>query len=176
MESGGHIGKLSTMVLVPLVVDAVNIPVIASGGIADGRGVAASFMLGASGVQVGTRFLVASECTVHENYKKKILDAKDIDTIVTGYSTGHPVRGLRNPFAQAFTQLEKQGASVEEIEAFGSGALRKSAKQGDMENGAIMAGQVAAMVKKEQSAKEIIEEMIDDCKRIIKDTDSLDVF
>lgn len=159
MEAGGHIGELTTMSLLPQVVDAVNIPVIAAGGIADGRGFAAVAMLGADGVQVGTRFLVANECTVHENYKEQILKARDTDTIVTGRVTGHPVRALKNKLAREFIKLEKNGASVEEIEALGVGALQRAAKEGDVANGALMAGQIAGMVCKRQSAKEIVEEI-----------------
>ncbi|WP_294156496.1 enoyl-[acyl-carrier-protein] reductase FabK [uncultured Clostridium sp.] len=158
-ESGGHIGQLTTMALVPQVVDSVSIPVVAAGGIGDGRGVAASFMLGAEGVQVGTRFLVAKECTVHQNYKDKVLKAKDIDTEVTGRSTGHPVRGLKNKMARTYMNLEKQGASSEELEKIGAGALKKAAVDGDIENGAVMAGQIAGLVNKEQTAKEIIDEL-----------------
>ncbi|WP_294406876.1 enoyl-[acyl-carrier-protein] reductase FabK [uncultured Clostridium sp.] len=158
-ESGGHIGQLTTMALVPQVVDAVSIPVVAAGGIGDGRGVAASFMLGAEGVQVGTRFLVAKECTVHQNYKDKVLKAKDIDTEVTGRSTGHPVRGLKNKMARTYMNLEKQGVSSEELEKIGAGALKKAAVDGDIENGAVMAGQIAGLVNKEQTAKEIIDEL-----------------
>lgn len=158
-ESGGHVGQLTTMTLVPQVVDAVDIPVIGAGGIGDGRGVAAAFMLGAEGVQVGTRFLVAEECTVHANYKEKILKAKDIDTEVTGRSTGHPVRVLRNKLARKFVKLEKEGASVEELEALGVGGLKKAAIDGDVDNGSVMAGQIAGMINKEQTAKEIIEEL-----------------
>ena len=147
-ESGGHVGELTTMALVPQVVDAVDVPVLAAGGIADGRGIAASFMLGARGVQVGTRFLCATECQVHPNYKKKILAARDIDTVVTGKRLGHPVRCLKNPFARSFGQMEYDSTITnEEIEAFGAGSLRKAAVEGDMENGSIMSGQIAALVK-----------------------------
>ena len=159
-ESGGHVGELTTMALVPQVVDAVDVPVLAAGGIADGRGIAASFMLGARGVQVGTRFLCANECQVHPNYKKKILAARDIDTVVTGKRLGHPVRCLKNPFARSFGQMEYDSSLTnEEIEAFGAGSLRKAAVEGDMENGSIMAGQIAALVKEEQPAAQIIREM-----------------
>ena len=159
-ESGGHVGELTTMALVPQVVDAVDVPVLAAGGIADGRGIAASFMLGARGVQVGTRFLCATECQVHPNYKKKILAARDIDTVVTGKRLGHPVRCLKNPFARAFGQMEYDSSLTnEEIEKFGAGSLRKAAVEGDMENGSIMAGQIAALVKEEQPAARIIREM-----------------
>lgn len=158
-ESGGHIGKTTTMSLVPQVVDAVNIPVIAAGGIADGRGMAAARMLGASMVQVGTRFLVAKECTVHQNYKDKVLKARDLDTTTTGALTGHPVRVLRNKLAREFEILEKREASAEEFDAIGRGALRRAVKDGDMEMGSVMCGQIAGLVKKEQTAEEIIKEM-----------------
>lgn len=158
-ESGGHIGELTTMALVPQVVDAVNIPVIAAGGIGDGRGVAAAFMLGVQGVQVGTRFLVANECTIHENYKKKILAAKDIDAVVTGRPTGHPIRVLKNKLSRQFQKLEKENAPLEAFEELGRGCLPRAAREGDVEMGSIMAGQIAGLVKCEQSCKEIIEEM-----------------
>ncbi|MCB2290405.1 enoyl-[acyl-carrier-protein] reductase FabK [Clostridium sp. CS001] len=158
-ESGGHIGELTTMALVPQVVDAVSIPVIAAGGIGDGRGVAAAFMLGVQGVQVGTRFLVANECTIHENYKKKILAAKDIDAVVTGRPTGHPIRVLKNKLSRQFQKLEKENAPLEAFEELGRGCLPRAAREGDVEMGSIMAGQIAGLVKCEQSCKEIIEEM-----------------
>ncbi|MCY6372109.1 enoyl-[acyl-carrier-protein] reductase FabK [Clostridium ganghwense] len=165
-EAGGHIGELTTMTLIPQVVDAVNIPVIAAGGIGDGRGIAATFMLGASGVQVGTRFLVANECTVHENYKKKVIKAKDIDTVVTGRVTGHPVRVLRNKLARQFKNLEKDLSDLEEFERLGMGALRKAVKEGDVDMGSVMSGQIAGLIKKEQSCKEIIEEMFEEAKKL----------
>lgn len=158
-ESGGHVGKLTTMVLVPQVADAVNIPVIAAGGIGDGRGVAASFMLGACGVQVGTRFLVAEECTIHPNYKNMVLNAKDIDTVVTGRVTGHPVQVLKNKLAIQFQKLEKEGAPAEAYEELGRGALAKAVRDGNLDEGSFMSGQIAGMITKEQSCKEIIEEM-----------------
>ncbi len=158
-ESGGHIGQLTTMALVPQVADAVSIPVIAAGGIGDGRGVAAAFMLGAEGVQVGTRFLVAKECTVHQNYKDKVLKAKDIDTEVTGRSTGHPVRALKNKMSRTYMKLEKEGATADELEKIGTGALKKAAVDGDVENGAVMSGQIAGLVNKEQTAREIVEDL-----------------
>ena len=168
-ESGGHIGELTTMTLVPQVCDAVNIPVLAAGGIADGRGIAAALMLGACGVQCGTRFLVAEECTVHQNYKNKILKAKDIDTIATGKRLGHPVRCLKNPFTRdLFKQEYNPNISDEELEKMGAGALRKAAKEGDEKNGSFMAGQCAAMVHKEQPAKEMIEEMFAEAKQILR--------
>ncbi len=159
-ESGGHIGDLNTMALVPQVCDAVELPVIAAGGIGDGRGVAAAFMLGACGVQLGTRFLVAKECTIHENYKKKVLAAGDIATMTTGRRLGHPVRALKSPFTHQFLKNEMQNEmSLEELEAFGAGALRRAVKEGDEKNGCFMAGQVSGLVNKEQTAKEIIEEL-----------------
>ena len=156
MESGGHIGELTTMALVPQVADAVDIPVIAAGGIADGRGMAAAFMLGAEGVQMGTRFLVASECTVHENYKKKVLSAGDTDTAVTGRSTGHPVRVLKNRLVRKYRQMEAEGVTPQELEEFAAGSLRKAAKEGDLEEGSFMAGQSAGMVQREETASEIV--------------------
>lgn len=167
-ESGGHVGELTTMALVPQVVDAVDVPVLAAGGIADGRGIAAAFMLGARGVQVGTRFLCATECQVHPNYKKKILAARDIDTVVTGKRLGHPVRCLKNPFARSFGQMEYDSSLTnEEIEKFGAGSLRKAAVEGDMENGSIMAGQIAALVKEEQPAARIIREMFAQAEQLL---------
>lgn len=160
MEAGGHIGQLTTMSLVPQVVDAVSIPVIAAGGIGDGRGIAASFMLGACGVQMGTRFLVSDECNVHDNYKEKILNARDIDSEITGTSTSHPVRVLRNKLTREYIKLEKSNADSSEIEALGKGALRKAVIDGDVENGSVMAGQIAGLVKEKQSCKEIINELV----------------
>lgn len=157
-ESGGHVGQLTTMALVPQIVDAVEIPVIAAGGIGDGRGVAASYMLGAEGVQLGTRFLVAKECTVHKNYKDKVLAAKDIDTDVTGRITGHPVRVLRTKLSREFIKLEKAG-DIEKMEELGRGALARAAKDGDLDRGSVMAGQISGLINKEQSAKEIIDEI-----------------
>lgn len=167
-ESGGHVGQLTTMALVPQVEDAVEIPVLAAGGIGDGRGIVAGFALGAEGVQIGTRFLVAKECTVHQNYKNKVLKAKDIDTEVTGRSTGHPVRVLRNKLAREFNKLEKEGAPVEDIEKLGEGALRKAAKDGDVDYGSVMAGQIAGLVNKEQTCKEIIDELVKEADSLFK--------
>ena len=175
MESGGHIGKTTTMALIPQIVDAVNVPVIAAGGIADGRGIAAAKMLGASGFQIGTRFLVAKECNIHQNYKNKILKAKDIDTTTTGHSTGHPVRVLKNKLSRKFELLEKNNASQEELDIIGRGALKKAVIEGDMDNGSIMSGQIAGLITKEQTAKEIIEEMYDEYKRIISDISQLKI-
>ena len=167
-ESGGHVGELTTLALVPQVVDAVRIPVLAAGGIADGRGVAAAFMLGAEGVQCGTRFLSAHECGIHPNYKKKVLDARDIDTQVTGRRLGHPVRALRNPFVNRFAELERDpGVTDEQLSAFGAGAVRKAAVEGDLKEGSFLAGQIAAMVKREQSAAEIVEELMRETEEIL---------
>lgn len=166
-ESGGHVGQLTTMALVPQVVDAVNIPVLAAGGIGDGRGVAASFMLGAEGVQLGTRFLVAKECTVHQNYKNRVIKAKDIDTEVTGRSTGHPIRVIKNKLTREFMKLEKEGASVEQLEELGRGCLSKAVK-GDVDFGSVMAGQISGLINKEQSCKEIIEEIMKEVSDIFQ--------
>jgi enoyl-[acyl-carrier protein] reductase II len=168
-ESGGHVGETATLTLVPQVVDAVSIPVIAAGGIADGRGVAAALMLGASGVQCGTRFLTATECQIHPNYKQKILDAKDIDTIVTGRRKGHPVRALKTRFTRAFAAMENDAdVTDEQIEAFGVGSLRKAAVEGDLESGSFMAGQIAGLIRDERSAREIIESMCAQAEAILK--------
>ena len=167
MESGGHIGQLTTMTLVPQVVDAVKIPVIAAGGIADGRGFAAAFMLGAEGVQIGTRFVVAKESIVHDNYKKKIIAARDIDSEVTGMSHGHPVRQLRNQMTREYLKLEKAGASFEELEQLTLGALRKAVVEGDAVNGTLMAGQIAGLVKEEQSCREMVEEIMEQAEALL---------
>ena len=168
MESGGHIGSTTTMALVPQVVDAVSIPVIAAGGIADGRGFAASMMLGAEAVQIGTRFVVAEESIVHENYKQQVIKAKDIDSAVTGMSTGHPVRGIRNKMTKEYLRLEKEGADFMELEKLTLGALKKAVVDGDVVNGTMMAGQIAGLIKKEQSCKEIITEIMDQAKALLK--------
>ena len=167
-ESGGHVGELTTMVLVPQVVDAVEVPVIAAGGIGDGRGIAAALMLGADAVQIGTRFLTAHECTVHQNYKKKVLDAKDIDTVVTGRRTGHPVRVLKNKLARQFMELEVTGAAADEYEKLGIGALAKAVVQGDMDFGSVMAGQIAAIITKEQCCKEIIADLMAETESLLR--------
>jgi len=166
-EAGGHVGEITTMSLIPQVADAINIPVLAAGGIADGRGLAAAWMLGASGFQIGTRFLVAYECNVHKNYKQKILNAKDTSTIVTGRPTGHPVRIIKNRLARDFQQLDKRNASLEEYEKLGKNALCRAAREGDMDYGSVMAGQSAGLVKKEQTCKEIVEEIFLEAKKII---------
>lgn len=159
-ESGGHIGETTTMALVPQVVDGVSIPVIAAGGIADGRGLAAARMLGAAGVQMGTRFLAAKECVIHDNYKKKVIKASDIDTAVTGRSTGHPVRQLRNRMTKKYLEMEKEGTGFEELELLTLGSLRRAVQEGDTDGGSMMAGQIAGLVKQEQSCQEILEEIM----------------
>jgi enoyl-[acyl-carrier protein] reductase II len=166
MEAGGHIGELTTMVLTPQLVDAVSVPVVAAGGIADGRGIAAAFALGAEGVQVGTRFMCASECTIHPDVKARIVKARDRDTVVTGYSTGHPVRVIKNKLARAIGELDRQNRS-EEIEALGSGKLALCMREGDVQMGSLMAGQACALVERVQPAAEIIDEMITEaCKQM----------
>lgn len=167
-ESGGHIGEQTTMALVPQVVQAVDIPVLAAGGIGDGRGVAAAFMLGAEGVQVGTRFLLADETRIHDNYKEKVAKAKDIDTQVTGRPTGHPVRQLRNPMTRKYLKMEAEGASAEELELMALGSLRRAVVDGDLEEGSFMAGQIAGLVDKRQSCKEIIEEMMSEAVTLMQ--------
>jgi enoyl-[acyl-carrier protein] reductase II len=167
MESGGHIGSQTTMTLVPQVVDAVNIPVIAAGGIADGRGMAAAFMLGAQAVQMGTRFVVSKESIVHQNYKDRVIKAKDIDSEVTGTSHGHPVRCLRNQGTREYLKLEKEGASFEELEKLTLGSLRKAVMDGEVVHGTVMAGQCAGLVKKEQTCKEMIDEIIGEAEELL---------
>lgn len=168
MESGGHIGEATTMTLVPQVVDAVSIPVIAAGGIADGRGFAAAMMLGAQAVQMGTRFIVARESIVHDNYKQKVIAAKDIDTAVTGRSTGHPIRCIRNKTTREYLKLEKEGASLEELEKLTLGGLRKAVVEGDVIEGSVMAGQIAGLVKKEQTCAEMIQEIMAQAEELLK--------
>lgn len=166
-ESGGHIGSATTMTLVPQVVDAVNIPVIAAGGIADARGFAAALMLGASGVQMGTRFVAAKESIVHDNYKEKLIKAKDIDSEVTGRSTGHPIRVLRNKMTREYLRMEKEGASLEELERITLGALRRAVVEGDVMTGSVMAGQIAGLVKSEDSCAEILEEIMTGAEKLL---------
>lgn len=166
MESGGHIGATTTMALVPQVADAVSIPVIAAGGIADGRGIAAAFMLGAEGVQMGTRFVAAKESIAHDNYKERLIKARDIDSEVTGMSTGHPIRVLRNQMSRQYLKLEKEGAGFEELERLTLGSLRKAVMEGDVVNGSVMAGQIAGLVKKEQTCKEIIDELVSETEEL----------
>lgn len=168
MESGGHIGSATTMALVPQVVDAVKIPVIAAGGIADGRGLAAARMLGAEAVQMGTRFVVANESIVHNNYKEKVIKAKDIDSVVTGMTHGHPVRAIRNRMTREYLRLEKEGADFMELEKLTLGALKKAVVDGDAENGTLMAGQIAGLVGKQQSCAEIITEIVNQAKELLK--------
>ena len=167
MEAGGHIGELTTMVLTPQISRAVNIPVICAGGIVDGHGIAAAFMLGAEGVQLGTRFVCCSECTVHENYKNAVVEARDRSTAVTGQSLGHPVRCLRNKLTAEFEKLEKNNAPASEIEALGTGKLRAAVVNGDTEWGSLMAGQSAAMVNDIKPAREIIVEIFDEAKKLL---------
>lgn len=167
-ESGGHIGEQTTMTLVPQIVDAVSVPVIAAGGIGDGRGIAAAFMLGAEAVQIGTRFVVSDESIVHENYKQRIIKAKDIDSAVTGRSHGHPVRSLRNQMTREYAKLEQEGKSFEELEYLTLGTLRSAVMDGDITGGTVMAGQIAGMISKKQTCQEIIDEMIKQASALIK--------
>lgn len=166
-EAGGHIGSATTMTIVPQVVDAVKIPVIAAGGIADGRGMAAAMMLGADAVQCGTVFCTAKECICHENYKQKIIKAKDIDSEVTGRSHGHPIRCLRNPMTKQYLKMESEGASFEELEKLTVGSLRKAVIDGDVKNGTVMAGQVAGLIKEEKTCSEIIEGMVSQAEELL---------
>lgn len=172
-ESGGHIGEANTMPLIPQVVDAVDIPVIAAGGIADGRGMAAALMLGAEGVQMGTAFLVAKECNVHQTYKDKVVKAGDADTVVNGRKVGHPARALKSPFTRSFTDLENAGnATDEEIMAFGSGALRRAVQEGDWETGSFLCGQIAGLIKEERTCKEIVESISAQAEQLLKNAAS----
>jgi enoyl-[acyl-carrier protein] reductase II len=173
MECGGHIGEIATMPLVPQIVDAVNIPVVAAGGLFDGRGLVAALSLGAVGVQMGTRFVCAKECKVHPAYKQAIIAARDRDTVVTGASTGHPVRVLDNKLARAFLAAEKAGASLEELEKMGAGRLRAAVVDGDVENGSVMAGQIAAMVQKEETCAEIIQDIVAGAEKVLGELKAL---
>jgi enoyl-[acyl-carrier protein] reductase II len=164
-ESGGHVGEITSMVLIPQITDAVKIPVIAAGGIADGRGIAAAFALGAEAVQMGTRFILAKECHAHQNYKQAVLKARDRDTVMTGLKTGHPVRVIRNKLTKEYIEREFSGATVEELEEMGKGRLRLSAIDGDITEGSVMAGQVSGLLKLEQTAGEIILELERDYKK-----------
>jgi len=166
-EAGGHIGELTTMTLIPQLVDAVKIPVIAAGGIGDGRGFAAVLMLGAKAGQIGTRFVVSHESIVHENYKKRIISSKDIDSQVTGRTTGHPVRSIRNQMTRNYLKLEQEGRSFEELELLTLGSLRKAVMEGDIVNGSVMAGQIAGLISKEQSCEEIIKEIVNEAENLI---------
>ena len=168
MESGGHIGSITTMALLPQVVDAVKIPVIAAGGIGDGRGLAAAFMLGAEAVQMGTRFVVAEESICHPNYKERIIRAKDIDSAVTGRSHGHPIRQLRNQMTRDYIQKEQEGVPFEELELLAAGSLRNAVIDGDVKHGTVMAGQIAGLIKKEQSCREMIEEMMEEAAALMQ--------
>lgn len=167
-ESGGHVGELTTMALVPQIADATNLPVIAAGGIADGRGMAAALMLGACGVQMGTRFLCAEECTIHPNYREKILKATDLCTMVTGKRLGHPVRSLRTAFARNYAQAEYGGMPDDELEALATGALRLAVQEGDLEKGCFLSGQIAAMVKKVEPAADIIRDVVEGAEPILR--------
>ena len=167
-ESGGHVGESTTMALVPQVVDAVQIPVIAAGGIADGRGIAAAFMLGAKAVQMGTRFIATQEAQVHESYKNQVLRAKDIDTRVTGRSTGHPVRALRNEMTQRYLELEQEGASFEELEQLTLGGLRRAVVEGDVRMGSMMAGQCAGLVREILPCSELVPQLMQEAKACMK--------
>ena len=166
-ESGGHIGELTTMALVPQVVDAIDLPVIAAGGIADGRGIAAALALGAEAVQLGTRFLSAKECNIHENYKKKVLKAGDTATVVTGRRLGHPVRSIKNQFAREYAKIEYTDISDEELDQFAAGRLRQAVVDGDEKNGCFLAGQIAGMVSKEETCAEIIADLMQDADRVM---------
>lgn len=167
LESGGHVGETATMALVPQVVDSVTLPVVAAGGIGDGRGLAAALSLGAQGVQLGTRFVCAEECVAHANFKQKLLQARDRATVITGYSTGHPVRCIENRLARQFQALEKSGASVEELELLGLGKLELATLEGDIENGSVMAGQICGLIKEVKPAAVIIKEIVDEAEAII---------
>ena len=167
-ESGGHVGELTTMVLVPQICDATNLPVLAAGGIADGRGMAAAFMLGACGVQMGTRFLSAFECSIHPGYKERILKAGDLCTMVTGKRLGHPVRSLRTPLARNYAKAEYGGMPDEELEALGAGKLRMAVQEGDAENGCFLSGQIAAMVNQEQPAADTVREVVEEAEVILR--------
>ncbi len=166
-ESGGHIGSITTIALLPQVVDAVKIPVIGAGGIGDGRGVAAAFMLGAEAVQMGTRFLVADECIVHDNYKDKVITSKDIDSEVTGRSTGHPIRVIRNKLTREYLKLEEEGATLDQLEELTVGSLRNAVVEGDVVHGSVMAGEIAGLVHKRQSCREIIEELMQETEALL---------
>lgn len=167
-EAGGHIGELTTMALLPQVADAVKIPVIGAGGVGDGRGMAAMFMLGAEGVQVGTRFVTADEAVVHENYKNRIVEAKDIDSVVIGRRHGHPIRMLRNPNTREYLRREQEGASFEELETLTLGALRRAVQEGDVRTGSVMAGQIAGLLHRRQPCREIIRELVEETEALLR--------
>ena len=168
MEAGGHIGEITTMALTSQVAKALDIPVIAAGGIADGRGIVAAFALGAEGVQMGTRFVCAAECNAHDNFKKKIIAANDRSTVVTGKALGHPVRTIKNKFTQAFHEMEENKVPIEELDKFGSGKLRAAVVDGDMEQGSVMSGQIAGLVNRIQPAKEILDEIVAEAAELAK--------
>ncbi|PTV99322.1 enoyl-[acyl-carrier protein] reductase II [Halanaerobium saccharolyticum] len=172
-EAGGHIGELTTMALVPQVVNAVEVPVIAAGGVADGRGLAAVLALGAKGAQIGTRFVCSEECTASEDFKKAIVGARDRDAVVTGRSTGHPVRNLKNKLTKEIDRLEKEGAKPEEVEELGSGKLRDAVIDGDVDQGSVMAGQISGMISEIKSVREIVDEIIEEAEAVIKNSHSL---
>lgn len=167
MESGGHVGEVTTMTLVPQVADAVNVPVIAAGGIADARGVLAAMALGAQGVQIGTRFVASAECTAHTKYKNAVLKAKERSTVVTGVSTGHPVRVISNKLTREYFDMEKRGASIEELDRLGAGKLRSAVVDGDTEYGSVMIGQIAGLVNEIKPVKDIIQDMVRDIPRVM---------
>lgn len=173
LESGGHLGEMTTMALVPQVIDAVDIPVIAAGGIGDGRGMAAAFMLGAQGIQVGTRFLTAHECNVSRPYKDAVLDAKDSSTVITGRTTGHPIRVIKNKLSRKLIQMENRGEDPEEIAKLGVGALQSAVVDGNVEFGSVMSGQIAGMINREQSCEEIVKEFMTDCADVFRNRNSL---
>ncbi|MDF2564057.1 MAG: enoyl-(acyl-carrier-protein) reductase [Massilibacillus sp.] len=169
MESGGHIGEITTMALVPQIVDAVDIPVIAAGGIADSRGMVAAFALGAQGVQIGSRFVASEECIAHENYKKAVLKAKDRSTVITGVSTGHPVRVIANKLTREYLELEKNGASVEELEKIGAGKLHLATHKGDVDNGSVMIGQISGMLAELKSVDAIVQDLVNGIPNVMND-------
>ncbi len=169
-EAGGHIGELTTMCLVPQIVDSVEIPVIAAGGIADGRGLVAAFALGAEGVQMGTRFVCSKECTAHDNYKKAFIKAKDRDAIVSGRSTGHPVRCLKNKLTREFEALEKAGTTLEELEKLGAGKLREAVVEGNTQTGSVMAGQISGLINDIKTVEQIIEQLVEEAQQVIYNT------
>ncbi len=167
-ESGGHVGELTTMCLVPQIADAIDIPVIAAGGIADGRGMLAAFALGAQGIQMGTRFVATHECTAHDNYKQSIVKAKDRSTVMTGISSGHPVRIIENAMSKEYASMEKRGATEEEMNAFGAGKLRLAVRDGDVQHGSVMAGQISGMIESVKPVKEVILDIVEDFANTIK--------
>ncbi|MDO8673101.1 MAG: enoyl-[acyl-carrier-protein] reductase FabK [Dehalococcoidia bacterium] len=168
MESGGHIGEVTTMALLPQVVDAVALPVVAAGGFADGRGLVAALSLGAQGIQMGTRFVCCAECIAHPNYKRKVVEAKERSTVATGLSLGHPIRCIENKMTRQFTEMERNGVSAEELEAFGAGKMKAGVIDGDCENGSLMAGQIAGLIKDIKPARAIIEEIMSEAEEVLE--------